>query len=411
MDVQLYTPYSKQLQVHNSCDNLSYLFTTVNASRQTGKTTLAMQQVIKWGLEHSDAVIMWVSPTYAQTIKVYKNLIKAVGEAPFVASYRQTSGDTEIIFTNGSVIKFKSAHSEDNLRGETVNFMIIDEAAFVKESTFLEILLPMLNVAGKKCLVISTPKGKNNWFFHHFQRGKKGEKGYKSFSFNCHDNPYANKAIIAIAKKNMPKAMFDQEYLAMFVDASSVIENIEDCCNGQMQWLPTEGKTYFAGIDLALKDDYTVFSVVDADGNLVYFDRFNQVTAPQLKERLITNLNAWKPANTLFEVNNMGQVIFDDLKNIYKIRNIQPWNTSYTSKNDIITKLINAFSSKEITCPNDENLKGELETFEMVVTPSGKVTYRATSGYHDDIVMSLAIARQAQLYAGNNQFNLKFVNY
>ena len=410
-EVQLYEPYNKQLEVHNSCSDLSYLFTTVNASRQTGKTTLAQNQAIKWALEFDDAVIMWVSPTNSQVTKVYKNIIAAIGDAPFVNSYRATAGDIEIIFTNGSIIKFKSAHAEDNLRGETVNFMIIDEAAFVKESTFLEILLPMLNVAGKKCLVISTPKGKNNWFYHHFNRGKQGEEGYQSFSFNCHDNPFANKTIIAIAKKNMPKAMFNQEYLAMFVDASAVFENINECCVGRMQLLPTEGKVYYAGVDLALKGDYTVFSVVDADGDLVYYDRFNNVTAPQLKERLVNNLNIWKPSNTLIETNNMGQVIFDDLRNLYKVKNIQPWNTSHTSKNDIITKLINAFSSQEITCPNTEDLKGELETFEMIVTPSGKVTYRATQGYHDDIVMSLAIARNAQASAGNNTFNLQVVNY
>ncbi|MFC6858798.1 phage terminase large subunit [Zunongwangia atlantica] len=412
MDVKLYTPHAKQLEVHHSCDDLSYLFTVVCAGRQTGKSTLAQNQAIKWALEHDDVVIMWVTPFQSQANKAYKEILKLLTNAPFVASHKAAQGDTEIIFTNGTVIKFRSAGAENALRGETVHFLVMDEAAFIKKTTFDEVIFPMLSTSGQKVLIISTPKGKNNWFYEKFLDGKKTkETSTKSFHFNYMDNPHTSKFVVATAKASLTPTAFGQEYLAEFVDGAAVIENIEECCSGRMQLLPKEGEIYFAGIDLALKNDYTVFSVVDSTGNLVYFDRFNQVTAPQLKERLVTNLNAWKPQNTLIEVNNMGQVIYDDLKSIYKVKNIQPWLTSHTSKNNIITKLINAFSSKDIICPNDQNLKEELDVFTMIVTPSGKATYKATEGFHDDIVMSLAIAREAQTHAGNNQFNLKFVNY
>lgn len=409
MKVKLYSPYDKQREVHQALADESKLINTVCASRQTGKTMLGMNQAIRWGLEKKNAVIMWVSPTSAQTIKVYKGILNAVGDAPFIESYKQTQGDTEIRFHNGAVIKFKSAHSEDNLRGETVNYMILDEAAFIKEDTFLEILLPMLNVAGRKLLIISTPKGRSNWFHKYYIKGTNGTKGFKSFRFNCYQNPFANPDIIQIAKDNMPDLIFRQEYLAEFVEGAAIIENIRELCNRKMIYLPVDGKKYYAGIDLALKNDYTVFSVVDEDGNLVFFDRFNKVTAPELKERLAKLIKRWKPENTLIELNNMGGVIYDDLRELYEIKKLQGWNTSHSSKNEIINHLINAFSSKSITLPDDDILRGELETFEMNITPSGKVKFEAAQGMHDDIVMSLAIAQEAMRQGSKHTFNLKIV--
>jgi hypothetical protein len=65
--------------------------------------------------------------------------------------------------------------------------------------------------------------------------------------------------------------------------------------------------------------------------------------------------------------------------------------TTATSKPLIINNLIAAFSLKEIKIINDEELKSELESFEEKYGPTGKVSFSASAGNHDDHVMSLAI--------------------
>lgn len=408
-EIQLYTPYNKQVEVHKGLDDESCLFTCVCAGRQTGKTMLSMNQALKWALEYKNAVIMWVSPTHSQINKVYKEVIKAIGDTPAVKTHKASQGETEIEFTTGSVIKFKSAAAEDNLRGETVHFMIIDEAAFVKQTTFNEILLPMLNVAGKKCLIVSTPKGRSNWFHKQYIKGKAKRANHQSFHFSCYDNPFANETIIDTAKEDLPEALFKQEYLGEFIDGGSVFQNINQVCTLKPHLVPKEGGIYYAGIDLALKNDYTVLTIVDAEGNLIYMDRFSGVSSPELKERIAKKLKLWKPQNTLIELNNLGQAIYDDLVHLYAVKNLQGWTTTNKTKNEIIARLVNAFSSQEIKCINDEDLKSELETFQMNITPSGNVRYEAASGFHDDTVMSLAIARKAQETSVKNRFNLRFV--
>ena len=365
-NVKLYRPYKKQIPIHKACeDEDSTFFITTDAGRQAGKTALAQQQALYWALNSDKVIVYWVSPTASQATKVYNQLLDMVVGMPFLESYKGSKADTEMLFSNGSKILFRSAAQEDSLRGETIEYLIIDEAAFIKESVFGEILLPMLNVRGRKCLIISTPKGKN-WFFNQYQKGFVGDKNYKSFKFTSQDNPYANPIIIQIAKENLPDVLFRQEYLAEFVD----------------------------------------ITVIDDQDNVVWFDRFNQVTAPQLKQRVIDANNLWKPKKLMIEENNQGLPIIDDLKIIHKLNNIVGFKTTAVSKPEIINNLINAFASKKIHVPNDEIYRSELETFTMTISPTGKPKFEAANGFHDDIPMSLAITWEcANKYKYNGSYN------
>lgn len=389
-NIKLYKPYEKQIPVHKACNDNTTFFITVNAGRQSGKTALAIQQSIFWALDKPKMVVYWVSPTQSQASKVYKQMLEMLIKTPVVKSYKGSMGDTEILLTNDSIVKFRSAAQEDSLRGETIDYLITDEAAFVKESVFSEILLPMLNVRGKKCLVISTPKGKN-WFFNQIQRGKKGDATYKSFKFTSLDNPHASKIVIGIAKDNLPDALFRQEYLGEFIDSSAIFENVNELACLDRQLKPLADGSYWMGIDIALKDDYTVITVIDKNNDAIWYDRFNHVTAPQLKQRIIESVNLWNPRKILIEENNQGLPIIDDLKHTHKINNIVGFKTTSTSKQEIVNNLINAFSSKKIRVPNDDIYKSELETFTMTISPTGQPKFAAANGFHDDIPMSLAI--------------------
>ena len=406
--IKLYKPHLNQLPVHNACNDNTTFFITLNAGRQSGKTALAQQQAIYWAGSLAKKTIYWVSPTQGQTSKVYKQILEMIVETPLIKSHKGSMGDTEIVFSNNSIIKFRSSAQEDSLRGETIEYLIIDEAAFVKESVFQEILLPMLNVRGKKCLIISTPKGKN-WFFYQYQRGMKAnEKIYKSFKFTSLDNPYSNKSIIKIAEENLPSVLFSQEYLGEFVDNAAIFENINELANINIVNKPIPGAIYFIGVDIALKDDYTVINVLDKDSNVVWYERYNQITSPQLKENLIKCFELWKPKKILIEENNQGLPIIHDLKITHKVPNIEGFKTTSTSKQEIINNLINAFASKKIRVPNDADYKSELEVFSMTISPTGTPKFSAPAPFHDDIVMSLAIAWECSnkfKYNGTYNFN------
>ena len=349
-------------------------------------------QAIKWALGDPEKkpIVFWVSPVQSQAMKVYKQILEMVVDTPFIKSYKGSMGDAEIVFANNAVIKFRSGAMEDSLRGETIDYLIIDEAAFIKQSIIQEILLPMLNVRGKKCLMVSTPKGKN-FFFNQYTNGMVGTDQYQSFKFTSLDSPYASKTIIDIARKNLPDVLFRQEYLGEFVDDSAIFENVQELGTMRMKGFPTVGDVHYIGIDIALKDDYSVFTVLNQNGEVVHYERYNNITSPQLKIKIKECIDKWKPVATLIEENNQGLPIIQDLID-EGVRSIRGFSTTSSSKPKIINNLISAFATKKITVPNDEVYKSELEIFTMTVSPTGSVKFAAPNGFHDDIPMSLAIA-------------------
>ena len=194
-----------------------------------------------------------------------------------------------------------------------------------------------------------------------------------------------------MARLSIPDVLFRQEYLGEFVDSTAIFENINELATIEQIKSPQPGHNYYMGIDIALKDDYTVINVMDQDCNVVYYERYNHITAPQLKENIIKCINNWKPKKILIEENNQGLPIIDDLKITHKIKNIIGFKTTSSSKPEIINNLINAFASKKIRVPNCEIYKRELEMFTMTISSTGTPKFSAPSGFNDDIVMSLAI--------------------
>lgn len=297
-------------------------------------------------------------------------------------------GDTEIIFKNNSKILFRSAASEDSLRGQSVDYMILDEAAFIKKDTIETILLPMLNVKGKKCLFISTPKGKN-YLYEYFLKGKKTPK-WKSLRFSTYDNPYVNEELINMFKETLPSKLFQQEVEAEFVDNSSVFNNIGElmCLNSYDE--PISGEKYYAGIDIGLINDASVLSILDSNGNLVKYYRWDKIEAPELIEEIVKINIKWKFISIYIENNNQGLTIYQDLKR--KLSNINEFNTNSKTKPEIINRLIHLFNTKDIKIVKDEYLRIELESFIFKQNSNGNIKFMADSGFHDDCVMSLAIA-------------------
>ena len=78
-------------------------------------------------------------------------------------------------------------------------------------------LRPTLDKPQSKCIFISTPRGRNNWFAEFYNRGFTEEYGnWVSIRATYHENPRFSKKDIEDAKAGMSKAEFNQEYLADF---------------------------------------------------------------------------------------------------------------------------------------------------------------------------------------------------
>ncbi len=402
MEIILYTPHERQLEIHRALLDPTIFYVTAVIGRQFGKSTLGWNQAVMWALSEGNQIVYWVSPTDTQAKKIYTTIVNAIFESGVIKSHKMGSGDCEIIFKNKSKILFRSAAAEDSLRGESVHYMILDEAAFIKKTTLNSILLPMLTIIGKKCLVITTPKGKN-WVYDWFLKGQEGKSRYKSFRLSSIDSPFANLEFIEEQRRGMPEKLYQQEYLAEFVDSASIFNNLQDIMVLQECNEPIEGEKYYSGIDIGMINDASVMSVLDSVGNLVKYYRFEKMEAPELMNEIVRINNIWKFKKVMIENNNQGLTIYQDLKR--RMNNIIDFNTNQKTKPEIINQLIHLFNTKGIKTLEDELLRIELEAYIFTQTPNGVIKYGADNGFFDDIVIALAIGRHC---FNTNQYDVKF---
>jgi len=347
--------------------------------------------MLYWGINNPNTSILWVSPVYSQTNKVQKELFKNIVDTEIVETCNYS--DNIIILKNGSEIIFRSAERYDNIRGYTFDYCIIDEAAYIKEEAWNEAIKPTLLVKGKKVLFLSTPKGKN-WFYNLYQMGESDEyPDYKSYHGNSYDNPYVNKNDVIEAKKTLPENVYKQEYLAEFVDdGGEVFHNISTF----NEYPKPQGRIY-CGIDLGRQMDYSVATFMDDAGNVIDIYRDNKKDWKLIINNIIKKLKEHK-ASALVEVNSIGDVIYEQIRDEY--RDIEPFITNTKTKQEIIEGLILDFNDGSIVIPSQElfpPLYQELNTFTFEYSPSTRnIKYGAEKGFHDDCVMSLAITNYAR---------------
>lgn len=389
MILELIKPHELQKPIIQACLDDNKFFIVSVLGRQFGKTTLAENMAIYWAINHPNSIVYWCSPTDSQSQKVYKEIVHAIYESGVIKSKKQPKGDTEIVFKNNSKILFRSAASEDSLRGQSVDYMILDEAAFVKRDTVEMILLPMLNVRGKKCLFITTPKGKN-YIYEYYLKGQT-EPSWTSLRFSTLDSPLANAELIEMFRKTLPSKLFQQEIEAEFIDSSSVFNNITEllCLEGHNE--PKSDTKYYAGIDIGFVNDASVLAILDDFGNLVKYYRWTDIESPELIQEILKLNSIWKFDAVAIETNNQGLTIYHELKR--KMSNLHEFITNSKTKPEIINRLIHLFNMKEIKLVSDEYLRIELESFIFKQNDLGNIKFMAEYGFHDDLVMSLAIAR------------------
>lgn len=383
----LYKPHPKQLEIHEAISGQGKYF-VVSIGRQFGKTLLGENQGVKWAIDNNWK-IGWVSPTYKQCKKVFKEIVRAMGKNPFIIAANHA--DLTITFVTGSTILFYSAEAYDSIRGETFDALICDEMAYFKPEAWDEVLKATVLVKGKKVLLLSTPRGKNQ-FYKIFNQSN-DNVNYHSYFGTSYDNPHIERSEIEDARRSLPEHIFKQEYLAEFLDdGSSVFRNIKECID-----IGEETRTLFAGVDLGRADDYTVLTIVDQNNREIYCDRWRHLEWSTIINNVVTALNKYKP-NVLIESNGAQDAIYEQIRDkvSYNKAKVKPFVTTSKSKQAIVENLIVAFENKEIGILGNDWQIAELETFTYEYNlKTRQIKYSAPTGLHDDYVMSRAICNES----------------
>jgi hypothetical protein len=229
IEVQGFTPHLKQKELIDICLDDTTKYIVGCTGRQFGKTFLAINILMKWALEDNGSTLMFVSPVYSQAKKVFAELSGIIVDTGLTKSINKS--ELTIQFINGSILYFRSGEREDTLRGYTLDYLIMDEAAYQKDNVWKTVLRPTTLVRGKKVLFISTPKGRN-WFYEVALRGDNDDyPQYKTFKASSFETPYISEQELLEAKQSLPEGIYKQEILAEFIDdGGEVFSNLKTNC-------------------------------------------------------------------------------------------------------------------------------------------------------------------------------------
>lgn len=370
-------------------------FKVLVMGRRGGKSFYARLECLDRAINFGQTV-WFVSPTYNNVMTHWRAAKRMVGDLATYKNEQQKYLEFEYGGRVGS-LSFKSADSPDNLRGEGLDYVVVDEAAYQDADVWFEVLRPSLSDKRGGALLISTPNGVTNWFYQMYVFGQDPEQiEWASWRFPSSANPNMTKDEVASAESTMPELKFKQEYLAEFVsDAGGVFRNVENAAVLKALDEPVPGDLYYAGLDWGRKNDFTVISIFNHRGDQVYLDRFSQIGWQVQRDRVVTAYKKWNIVKFFAEANAAGSANIEALQAeglpIEPIYMTNPVKTALIERYaaNIERGNVRLLSSKERF---GEQQVGEMQAYTIQRTKGGtQITYNAAKGWHDDTVIGGAL--------------------
>ena len=423
LTVRLPEPHEKQMAFLRSNAKRKVIV----AGRRSGKTTGTHIKACERLLQGKR--ILQAAPTSEQTDRfwelckwaltplidngiIYKNESKRILE--FRSRKYTVQGDPTIMQGSGKDmievvvpefprIRTKTAWNADTLRGDYADDLFLEEYGLMKPSAWDQVGAPMLLDNDGDATFIFTPNRKNH-AFHAYTRALGDQTGrWAAWHFTSHDNPHLSKAALAEITADMTEDAYKQEIMAEFLDnEGAVFRNIAACLySGGDSPSDHEDHELVMGVDWGKSVDYTVLSIGCRDCRReVAIDRFHGIEYRLQRMRLAAMVERWNVYEILAESNSMGEPNIEELQ--YSGLPVYGFATTATSKPPLIESLVLCFEREEGKFIDDPVGRAELESYEMRITANtGRPTYSAPEGVHDDTVIARALMWRAMALRGS----------
>lgn len=216
--------HQKQKDVAND----KHRFRILNWGRKSGKTELAIEEIIGYAVVPSPyhkkpPKISYIGETRKEAKRIAWDRAKLRTKpiwykAPnetnlelYIRIQKKTPDDPEY-----STVFFDGWENVGALIGEEFDFIVLDEVAKFRNwwSGWQNVLRPTLTPRKGAAMFISRPQGLNHWFDLYNVPLK--NPNFAAFTCTAYDNPFVDPAEIREAQGDLPEDKFAQEYLAEF---------------------------------------------------------------------------------------------------------------------------------------------------------------------------------------------------
>ena len=396
LTINLHRPHAKQAAFKRSTAKRKVIVAGRRGGKTTGVSDIAVEALL------AGRRVLEAAPTAEQTTAFWESCKKALADPIAAGHIYKNETDRVLRLPNGAQIKAKTAWDADSLRGDYADLLILDEYSLMDPSAWDEVGAPMLLDNDGDAIFIFTPKRKNH-AFQLYQRALSDTTGrWAAFHYTSMDNTFLSKAALADIARDMTEDAYRQEILAEFLEGEGqVFRNIAACMKAPRDAAPGQhaGHRIVIGVDWGKQNDFTAISVFCATCRKeLAIDRSNKLDYAFQRERLVSLATYWCVDVIEPEANAMGEPVIEQLQRERLLDGVtlRPFMTTASSKPPLIESLSLAFERTEAQWIESPVWTGELEAYERRVSQqTGRSSYSAPAGVHDDTVMARALAWDA----------------
>ena len=327
---------------------------------------------------------------------------------------------------NGSKV-FTAATTASGIRGKSVNWLYIDEAAIIPNNVaeqFFASVYPTISAGTTtKILLTSTPLGYNH-FWKFWNEAEKNKNGFVSHFIPYWEIPGRDEEWAEEQKRTLGEIKFNQEVLCEFLGSTNTLINGRTLANMSsldpvyyndmglsLYKEPEKDRTYVITVDVArgVGGDYSAFTVVDVtEMPYMLVGKFkNNTIAPMLFPEVIHKVaKDYNRAMILVETNDIGgqiaDILYADLEYENILSTIKENNQTYISPGFSKTTTLGVRTTKSVKRQGCFAIKSLLEEKKLNIFDAETIhefstfierngSYVADEGYHDDLVMTLVL--------------------
>ncbi len=407
-------------------------FNVVLASRQIGKTTILTIFALWMVCFNDDYRVLLIANKEGTAKNIFKRIRLAYEMLPnFLKPGVVNYAKEGMELANGSSIGISTTTS-DAARGESINCLLIDEAAFIPSEfmdDFWESVFPVISSSKKsKIFMLSTPNGVGNLFFNTYNDATLDKNGWHHervdwWEVPGRDDKWKDMTVRALGSveafnqeygnefRAVGENLFDKDQIdelektapdPIYVDDDGVLKVYKDRIDGHY---------YSIGVDVGegIGRANSVVQVLDVT-DLINIEQvavyaYNKLDPFNFTAKLIEIAAQWGNPPLLVERNNRGAQVIDALMHTHQYLNIvkyTPSMGSYTEKAEkdnrmgIYSHTNSKFNSMSnfrywmnvLRCVkiNDKNT---LEEFKTYIRQDNGVWKKQSDKYLDDRVEAL----------------------
>lgn len=409
--------------------------TIIATSRQVGKTTSAVGYTLWYVLFNPEKTVAIVANKGDTSKKILATIKESYLYLPDWIKHGVDDGGWNketVKLENGSKI-ISASTSSDTVRGETINLLIVDEAAYIDNWDVFWKSVSATTSASQtsKIVLISTPNGLNH-FFTIWAKAEKKMNEYHPIKVMWYEAPNRNEAwkkrIIETDLDGNIQA-FEQEYCVEFLGSSGTL--ISGAKLRQLVALVNqpiyaeekmyqykkvvEGHSYVTICDVSRGKllDYSAFHVIDVTKvpyEQVCVFRDNSTMPPDYAGIIVRMSKYYNNAQILVEINDLGGQVVDEIHDKWEYENVLYTTTKGSRSGKTLSSGFGAKNRERgirTTQPVKANgcamIKMLVEQDKLIVTDKFTIdemnvfskkangSYAAEPGKHDDLMMGLVL--------------------